>query len=296
MTPQSLTAPSHASVPADQPTGGFRRELPVQIQIIPAEGIAARVQADVPAGTALTVSCLPREGVGASIRTAIELAYLGFEVVPHLAARSIESRAQLAGVVRNCHDAGIAEVFAVGGDAGEPAGPYDSSLRLLEDLAELSGGRIRAGVAGYPEGHPSQTELHMLDALLEKQHLASRVVTQLCFSAPRIQWYAETLRREGVRLPVWAGVSGRLSPGAADSGRPENWRGPIPETPEPAWPPGPPPAQRRSLLAHDDPDPNWRTAEWWRVPTFSPSIIWRTPANGRLPGGQRYGTREVKHA
>ncbi|MFB0839714.1 methylenetetrahydrofolate reductase [Arthrobacter sp. E44] len=208
MTTQSLTAPSHASVPADQPTGGFRRELPVQIQIIPAEGIAARVQAHVPAGTALTVSCLPREGVGASIRTAIELAYLGFEVVPHLAARSIESRAQLAGVVRNCHDAGIAEVFAVGGDAGEPAGPYDSSLRLLEDLAELSGGRIRAGVAGYPEGHPSQTELHMLDALLEKQHLASRVVTQLCFSAPRIQWYAETLRREGVRLPVWAGVSG----------------------------------------------------------------------------------------
>ncbi|WP_246857337.1 methylenetetrahydrofolate reductase [Pseudarthrobacter sp. NIBRBAC000502770] len=210
MTIQSLMAPAAASIPAAGQASGSGAALPVRMQINPTEDVAALVQAHAPAGTALTVTCLPRQGVGPTIRTAIELAYLGFEVVPHLAARSIESRGQLAGVVRNCHDAGITEVFAVGGDAGEPAGPYDSSLPLLEDLAELSGGTIRAGVAGYPEGHPGHGELHMLDALLEKQHLASSVVTQLCFSASRIQWYAEMLRREGVRLPVWAGVPGAV--------------------------------------------------------------------------------------
>ena len=210
MTIQSLMAPAAASIPAAGQASGSGAALPVRMQINPTEDVAALVQAHAPAGTALTVTCLPRQGVGPTIRTAIELAYLGFEVVPHLAARSIESRGQLAGVVRNCHDAGITEVFAVGGDAGEPAGPYDSSLPLLEDLAELSGGTIRAGVAGYPEGHPGHSELHMLDALLEKQHLASSVVTQLCFSASRIQWYAETLRKEGVRLPVWAGVAGTV--------------------------------------------------------------------------------------
>ena len=210
MTIRSLMAPAAASIPAAGQASGSGAALPVRMQVNPTEDVAALVQAHAPAGTALTVTCLPRQGVGPTIRTAIELAYLGFEVVPHLAARSIESRGQLAGVVRNCHDAGITEVFAVGGDAGEPAGPYDSSLPLLEDLAELSGGTIRAGVAGYPEGHPGHSELHMLDALLEKQHLASSVVTQLCFSAPRIQWYAETLRREGVRLPVWAGVAGTV--------------------------------------------------------------------------------------
>lgn len=210
MTIQSLMATAAASIPAEGQAGKSGAVLPVRMQVIPSEGIAARIQAAVPAGTQLTVTCLPRRGVGPTIRTAIALAYLGFEVVPHLAARSIESREQLAGVLRNCHDAGITEVFAVGGDAGEPAGPYDSSLPLLEDLAEVSGGRIRAGVAGYPEGHPDHSELHMLDALLEKQHLASSVVTQLCFSAPRIQWYAQTLRREGVRLPVWAGVPGAV--------------------------------------------------------------------------------------
>ena len=210
MTIQSLMAPAAASIPAAGQASGSGAALPVRMQVNPTEDVAALVQAHAPAGTALAVTCLPRQGVGPTIRTAIELAYLGFEVVPHLAARSIESRGQLAGVVRNCHDAGITEVFAVGGDAGEPAGPYDSSLPLLEDLAELSGGTIRAGVAGYPEGHPGHSELHMLDALLEKQHLASSVVTQLCFSASRIQWYAETLRKEGVRLPVWAGVAGTV--------------------------------------------------------------------------------------
>ena len=210
MTIRSLMAPAAAPTPAEGQAGKYGTVLPVRMQIIPSEGIAARIQAAVPPGAQLTVTCLPRQGVGPTIRTAIELAYLGFEVVPHLAARSIESREQLAGVVRNCHDAGITEVFAVGGDTGEPAGPYDSSLPLLEDLAEVSGGTIRAGVAGYPEGHTGHSELHMLDALLEKQHLASSVVTQLCLSAPRIQWYAQTLRREGVRLPVWAGVPGAV--------------------------------------------------------------------------------------
>ena len=212
MTIQSLTALTTASRPAEGRAPGSEAKdiLPVRLEITPAEGIVALVQGSTPAGSVLTVTCLPHQGVDATVRTAIELAYLGFEVVPHLAARSIESRQQLRGLVHNFHDAGINEVFVVGGDAGETAGPYASSLPLLEDLADLSGGRIGAGVAGYPEGHPCHSELHMLDALLEKQHLASSVVTQLCFSAARVRWYAETLRREGVRLPVWAGVAGAV--------------------------------------------------------------------------------------
>lgn len=80
----------------------------------------------------------------------------------------------------------------------------------MEDIAEMSGGSIAIGVAGYPEGHPKQSPLHMLDSLLEKQHLASHVVTQMCFSAPKIVGYAGLLRREGVELPIWAGVAGAV--------------------------------------------------------------------------------------
>jgi methylenetetrahydrofolate reductase (NADPH) len=185
-------------------------QLPLRLEIIPTDGIIPTVQAHVPAGSTLTVTCLPHHGVEASVRAAVQLGGLGYKVVPHLAARSIESRARLAGMLRDCGAAGITEVFAIGGDAADAAGPYGSSGRLMEDIADLTGGTMAMGVAGYPEGHPKHHELTMLDALLEKQHLASTVVTQMCFSAPRIGGYVELLRREGVHLPVWAGVAGTV--------------------------------------------------------------------------------------
>jgi methylenetetrahydrofolate reductase (NADPH) len=203
MTPDTLTAGSATADPRPA-------TLPVRLEVIPTDGIVDSVRANLPAGTALTITCLPHHGPARTVQTAVELAGLGFEVVPHLAARGIESRTQLAAALRQCTAAGITDVFAVGGDAPDPAGPYTDCLMLLREIADLSGGSISAGVAGYPEGHPRQSELHMLDSLLEKQHLASSVVTQMCFSAPRIRWYAETLRREGVQLPIWAGVAGAV--------------------------------------------------------------------------------------
>jgi methylenetetrahydrofolate reductase (NADPH) len=160
--------------------------------------------------TILTITCLPQHGIARTMQAAAELRDLGYDVVPHLAARVLESRAQLAGIVRDCEAAGITEVFAIGGDAQQPAGPYGTSRELLEDLAEQSGGRIAAGVAGYPEGHPAVGGLELLDDLLAKQHLAARLVTQMCFSAAEIRNYAGLLRREGVTLPVWAGVAGSV--------------------------------------------------------------------------------------
>lgn len=205
MTVQSLSSTSSKSRPAASAPA-----LPTRLEIVPTDGIVARVQSSLPPGSALTVTCLPHHGVNPTMRAAVQLRLLGYDVVPHLAARSLESRTQLAGILKDCGAAGINEVFAVGGDTAQAAGPYLSSARLLEDIAQLSGGSVAVGVAGYPEGHPQQSQLRMLDALLEKQHLATSVVTQMCFSAARISWYVELLRREGVALPVWAGVAGSV--------------------------------------------------------------------------------------
>ncbi|WP_082579283.1 methylenetetrahydrofolate reductase [Arthrobacter sp. Soil736] len=184
--------------------------FPIRIEIIPSEGIVERVTALVPLTTTLSVTCLPHHGIERTMRTAIQLSVLGYNVIPHLAARSLHSRADLTGILRDCNVAGIGEVFAIGGDRKNPAGPYESALPMLEDIAQYSGGAMRAGVAGYPEGHPSVGPVDLLDALLAKQHLASHVVTQMCFAAPKILDYAALLRREGVRLPVWAGVAGAV--------------------------------------------------------------------------------------
>ena len=184
--------------------------FPTRIEIIPSDGIVEKVQAAVPLSTTLTVTCLPHHGIGRTMEASVKLSLLGYNVIPHLAARGLDHRAQLSGIIRDCEAAGITEVFAIGGDGPQAAGPYQSSLPLLADIAECSGGSITAGIAGYPEGHPSVSGLDLLDALLAKQHLATHVVTQMCFSAPAILDYVALLRREGLKLPVWAGVAGAV--------------------------------------------------------------------------------------
>ncbi|WP_066217412.1 methylenetetrahydrofolate reductase [Arthrobacter woluwensis] len=98
----------------------------------------------------------------------------------------------------------------MGGDAGTPAGPYADGEALLRDIAELGVGRFTLGVAGYPEGHPGIPDHVLLESLRRKQEHARRIVTQMCFSAERIGEYVTGLRREGVDLPVRAGVAGAV--------------------------------------------------------------------------------------
>jgi methylenetetrahydrofolate reductase (NADH) len=184
--------------------------FPTRIEVIPSAGIVDQVQKMVPPTTTLTMTCLPHHGIERTMRASVELAVLGYNVIPHLAARSIHDRAELTRIMRECDVAGINEVFVIGGDRKNPAGTYESALPLLEDISQYTGGLMRAGVAGYPEGHPSVAALDLVDALVAKQHLATSVVTQMCFSAPKILDYAALLRREGVDLPVWAGVAGSV--------------------------------------------------------------------------------------
>jgi methylenetetrahydrofolate reductase (NADPH) len=184
--------------------------FPIRIEIIPSQEIVEQVVALVPKATTLSVTCLPHHGIERTMRTAVELSDAGYNVIPHLAARSIRSRSELTDIVRGCDAAGIREVFVIGGDRKQPAGAYESALPVLEDIAQYTGGVMRAGVAGYPEGHPLVSPLDLLDGLLAKQHLATHVVTQMCFSAGKIHDYAALLRREGVHLPVWAGVAGSV--------------------------------------------------------------------------------------
>jgi methylenetetrahydrofolate reductase (NADPH) len=184
--------------------------FPLRIEIIPSAQIVEQVTDLVPLTSTLTVACLPHHGIERTMRTAAQLSVLGYTVIPHFAARSLHDRAELTGILRGCDAAGIREVFVIGGDRKQPAGPYESALPVLEDIAQYSGGLMRAGVAGYPEGHPTAGPVDMLDALLAKHHLASHVVTQMCFDPGKILDYAALLLREGVELPVWAGVAGAV--------------------------------------------------------------------------------------
>lgn len=184
--------------------------LPTRLEIIPTSDIVPAAVAQLPASTTLTVTCLPHHGVERTMETAAALAGHGFNVIPHIAARSVASREQLARLLRCAGTSGITEVFAIGGDSAVPAGPYASSESLMLDIADLTGRAMKIGVAGYPEGHPSISGRQLLDSLRAKQELADHIVTQMCFSPSKIAGYIAGLRGEGVTLPVWAGVAGAV--------------------------------------------------------------------------------------
>ncbi|MFC8303558.1 methylenetetrahydrofolate reductase [Specibacter sp. NPDC057265] len=184
--------------------------MPGRVEIIPTQGIVDAVLAQLPRSTTITVTCLPHHGIARTMAVSVQLARSGYTVVPHLAARAIESREQLATIVRQCSAEGIHGVFVVGGDSAQAAGPYASSGQLMLDVAVFSGGSLAMGIAGYPEGHPGIADGLLLESLLSKAGLASYIVTQMCFSADVISSYMARVRGAGIALPVWAGVAGTV--------------------------------------------------------------------------------------
>ena len=165
---------------------------------------------NIPRSTVLTVTCSPRRGLDATLTRAAELRTLGYPVCPHLAARQVKDRGHLREILSRLNDLGITDVFVPGGDVAEPLGRYRAALDLLRDMGDLDHRVTDIGVASYPEGHPFIDRAELDQALLEKQPLATYMVTQMSFSAPAVSdWLARTHAR-GVTLPAWLGLPGAV--------------------------------------------------------------------------------------
>lgn len=183
----------------------------VRWEVLPLDDLGTHT-AHLPPGARVTVTCSPKRGVDETVETAVRLAGRGFEAVPHLAARQVAGPAHLAELTGRLAAAGVDDVFVVGGDAAEPAGPYDSGLALLEAMAAHAPRFTRVGVPAYPEGHPRIDDEILWAALEAKQRHATYVVTQMCFDAGAICGWVAAARRRGVVLPVYAGVPGVVEP------------------------------------------------------------------------------------
>lgn len=182
----------------------------VRLEVVPGRDLSAQLLAAYPPPGAVSVTCLPHHGPARTVQMSIELAQLGYHVVPHLAARSIKSRDELWHYLELLGLAGVTELFVIAGDNAEPAGPYSWSGQVLAEVAAFSPA-FSAGIAGYPEGHPGFTPLQLSAARQAKAPYAASMVTQMCFSARTVAEYLASLRREGAALPVWIGVPGPIA-------------------------------------------------------------------------------------
>jgi methylenetetrahydrofolate reductase (NADPH) len=181
-------------------------------EVLPLEGIADDVQAHVPAGVKITVTASPARGLEPTLEVAVRLAAHGYTVVPHLSARLVRDRRHLDEVVLRLREARVRELFVIAGDARQPAGAFAGAAELLSAMGELRERFDEIGISGYPESHRFISDETTIEAMFEKEPMATYIVSQICFDADVIATWIRRVRARGTLLPIWIGV-----PGAVDN-------------------------------------------------------------------------------
>ena len=160
-----------------------------------------------PEAATVTITASPRKGIEPTLEYATKLARRGFDVIPHIAARSVANADHLARILDTIAQAGIGQIFVVGGDSTSP-GEYPDGLSLLHAIAGLSDPPPKIGIAAYPDGHSFIARQTLQQALKEKQAFASYMTTQMCFDPVVISDWVTDIRSEGITLPIHLGMPG----------------------------------------------------------------------------------------
>jgi methylenetetrahydrofolate reductase (NADPH) len=166
-------------------------------------------------GTEVFLTWIPGANPMYLIVPAARLRRAGLVPVPHIGARHIESTDQLERLAASlAGDAGVDRILVIGGDRATPAGPYDSSLSVMQSEVFQKLGIVRMAIAGFPEGNPNISDGALDQALNAKLNFARAaglqiaIVTQFCFEAAPIVEWLRRIRAQGINVPVRVGLAG----------------------------------------------------------------------------------------
>ena len=184
----------------------------VRWELVPLKSIEPAI-ASLPPGSSVSVSCSPTKGIDATLDIVGRLLDEGHDAVPHLAARMVEGPEHLARITAWCQRHRPRELFVIAGDSEQPLGPFDDSTLLLRELLDRRAA-TGYGIAGYPDGHPLIPSAAQREALQAKQTLfhqagvTGSISTQMCFDTARVNEWINTIRAQGIELPVRFGLPG----------------------------------------------------------------------------------------
>lgn len=176
-------------------------------EILPTATTEGKVLEHVPVERVVTITASPSKGLEATLDLAERLCGHGYTVVPHLAARMIRGRSELAEICDRLTGKGITRVFVPGGDA-DPAGDYPDAFSLLADLSSLGNPFEHVGITGYPETHPTISDDLTVQSMWDKRHHATHIVSNLTFDPRVIRSWVARLRARGVTMPLLLGMPG----------------------------------------------------------------------------------------
>jgi methylenetetrahydrofolate reductase (NADPH) len=176
-------------------------------EVLPTPSTEDKVLASLPTDLVVTITASPGQGLEATFALAERLRDQGYDVVPHLAARMISGRSELAEICDRLVSHGVTTVFVPGGDA-EPTGSYHDALSVLVDLDALGRPFAEVGITGYPESHPTIHDDLTVQSMWDKRSYATQIVSNLTFDPSAISSWLGRMRRRGVTLPVLLGIPG----------------------------------------------------------------------------------------
>ena len=181
-----------------------------RFEVLPAGSIEDKMLEHLSRDSTVTVTASPAKGIEATLALTERLAGAGYTAVPHLAARMISGRSELAEISARMREAGVTTVFVPGGDQDPPAGSYTAALDLLEDLKELGGPFAEVGITGYPDSHPTISDDLTIQSMWDKRHHATHIVSNLNFDPAVIAAWVDRLRARGVTMPMLLGIPGPI--------------------------------------------------------------------------------------
>ncbi len=176
-------------------------------EVLPTGSIEDKVLEHVPLEQGVTVTASPTKGLEATLDLTERLTGHGYLAVPHLAARMVRDRAELAEICDRLTGKGVTHVFVPGGDADTP-GEFPDALSLLEALAELGRPFPHVGITGYPESHPTINDDLTIQSMWDKRRYATHVVSNLSFDAKVVGNWVSRMRARGITMPLLLGVPG----------------------------------------------------------------------------------------
>ena len=163
------------------------------------------------------ITYLPDENSDNVVNTAKKLKEEGYEVIPHLPARTIVNENELEKYVGElANKSGCSKILIIGG-GGNQAGNIASTMDVLKsDLLSKFNYKF-VGVAGHPEGSPDISNQNLDLAIKEKNNFAKNVdfkmyiATQFFFEAQSLIEWENHLTTLGNKLPIHAGIPGPAS-------------------------------------------------------------------------------------
>ena len=221
MNSMTQTAVASQAMSGPQRTAAFLSRLSLEITPRQTDKIAAIAQRVAP-GTRVFVALVDPGQADDQVGAVAAVRAAGLEPVPHVPARFVTDEDELRRRVAALAEAGaVTDMLVLGGGAPEPIGRYDAALQLLETGVFQANGIHRIGIAGHPEGNPdiakARGEAMLMQALKDKQAwieahgLDGYIATQFLFEAGPVAYWADTLRRNGITLPVHVGIPGPAS-------------------------------------------------------------------------------------